>query len=182
VALHAGVAQVEVAFIEALQTEGLWHTVEARFAAGFDVLADEDDQAPVLLAVSDNGPQMKSVSTRRFMALCLIAQHHGRPHTPTDQAWIESFFGHLKAEWPHLDAIDDPAVLRAELDAVRREYNEVRLHAAIGYVTPNDEHEGRGPKIRKARVDGMAKARRQRIAYHQQQRINNAPPDGHDAG
>ncbi len=36
------------------------------------------------------------------MALCAIAQHFGRPGTPTDQAWIESFFGHVKAENPHL--------------------------------------------------------------------------------
>jgi hypothetical protein len=27
----------------------------------------------------------------------------------------------------------------------------MRLRAGIGYVTPNDEHEGRGPAIRKAR-------------------------------
>jgi putative transposase len=32
--------------------------------------------------------------------------------TPTDQAWIESLFGDVKAEWPHLLAIRDPAVLR----------------------------------------------------------------------
>jgi len=57
----------------------------------------------------------------------------------------------------------------------------VRLHAAIGYVTPDDEHEGRGPTIRKARVDGMARARHDRITYYQQQRINNNPPDGPDA-
>jgi hypothetical protein len=25
--------------------------------------------------------------------------------TPTDQAWIESLFGDVKAEWPHLLAI-----------------------------------------------------------------------------
>ena len=36
-------------------------------------------------------------------------------------------------------------MLRAELDVVRTDYNGVRLHAGIGYVTPNDEHEGRGP-------------------------------------
>ena len=34
--------------------------------------------------------------TRRFMALCSIAQHFGRPSTPTDQAWIESLWGHVK--------------------------------------------------------------------------------------
>ena len=39
----------------------------------------------------------------------------------------------------------------AELDRVRRDYNAVRLHEGIGYVTPNDEHEGRGEAIRQAR-------------------------------
>jgi len=65
---------------------------------------------------------MTSCSTREFMAMCAIAQHFGRPGTPTDQAWIESLFGHVKAEWPHLDRIRDPDVLRAELAVVRHEY------------------------------------------------------------
>jgi len=72
---------------------------------------------------------MTSGSTREFMAMCAIAQHFGRPGTPTDQAWIESLFSHIKADWPHLDTITDAAVLRAELAVVRVEYNTVRLHA-----------------------------------------------------
>ncbi|MGH9181904.1 MAG: integrase core domain-containing protein, partial [Acidimicrobiales bacterium] len=81
--------------------------------------------------------------------------HFGRPGTPTDQAWIESFNGHLKAENPHLEAITDPVALRAELAVIRTHWNGVRLHAGIGYVTPLDEHEGRGPAIRKAREAGL---------------------------
>ena len=42
----------------------------------------DDEHRPILLAVSDNGPQMTSGSTREFMALCAIAQHFGRPGTP----------------------------------------------------------------------------------------------------
>lgn len=38
--------------------------------------------------------------------------------------------------------ITDPAVLAAELEWIRVHYNAVRLHEAIGYITPNDEHEG----------------------------------------
>src|SRR5206468_4861022 len=117
-------------------------------------------------------PQMTSGSTREFMALCAIAQHFGRPGTPTDQAWIESLFGHVKAEWPHLLAVADPAVLRAELAIVRGHYNGVRLHAGIGYVTPDDEHQGRGTAIRKAREAGLEQARLRRIAYH---RANRTP-------
>jgi putative transposase len=59
-----------------------------------------DDRRPLLLAMSDNGPQMTSGSTREFMVLCAIYQHFGRPDTPTHQAWIESLFGHLKADSP----------------------------------------------------------------------------------
>jgi transposase InsO family protein len=119
---------------------------------------------------------MTSGSTREFMAMCAIAQHFGRPGTPTDQAWIESLFSHIKADWPHLDAIDDPAVLRAELALVRVEYNTARLHAGIGYLTPDDEHQGRGPEIRRARRAGLHRARRHRIAYHRQERNESQPP------
>ena len=40
----------------------------------------------------------------------------------------------------------------------------MRLHAAIGYVTPDDEHDGRGDAIRRARRDGLLAARLARIA------------------
>ena len=63
---------------------------------------------------------MTSGSTREFMAMCAIAQHFARPGTPTDQAWIESLFSHIKADWPHLDAIRDPAVLRPSSRRPRR--------------------------------------------------------------
>ncbi|MGZ6565730.1 MAG: DDE-type integrase/transposase/recombinase [Solirubrobacteraceae bacterium] len=176
--------QVQVAFTHALELEGL-----------LELLDDRQDQAaelpfpdaavaalpPILLAVSDNGPQMTSGTTREFMAMCAIAQHFGRPGTPTGQAWIESLFSHIKADWPHLDTIRDPAILRAELASVRVEYNTVRLHAGIGYVTPDDEHEGRGPKIRQARRAGLHRARRARIEYHQLQRNQRQPPEAPNA-
>ena len=139
----------------------------------------EDANRPVLLAVSDNGPQMTSGSTREFMALCAIAQHFGRPGTPTDQAWVETLFGHLKAEWPHLLAIRDPHVLRTELEIIRQRYNGIRLHAGIGYVCPNDEHEGRGEAIRKAREAGLEQSRLRRLTWHRQHRHQQDPGPGH---
>lgn len=81
----------------------------------------------------------------------------------------------MKGEWPHLDLIEDSEVLRAELELVRREYNTCRLHASLGYVTPDDEHEGRGPAIRRARKEGLAAARAKRIDYHRQQRQPQPP-------
>ena len=170
--------QVETAFIAALEADGKGWLLEdtalaEQLASG--QISDNDDRVPLLLAVSDNGPQMRSSKTAEFMAIARIAQHFGRPGTPNDQAWIESFFGHLKAENPYLDTIADPAELRRELATRREHYNTVRLHEGIGYVTPEDEHHGRGEAIRKARRDGLAKARTQRIATRRQ--LRKAEPD-----
>lgn len=174
--------QVKLGFTRALEAEGLWPTIEARQA---EALADpftDDERQPMLLAISDNGPQMTSNSTRQFMALSAIAQHFGRPGTPTDQAWIESLNGHIKMEYPHLLAIRDPATLRAELKVIRAQYNGIRLHAGIGYVTPDDEHEGRGQAIRKARQAGLEQARLNRLARHRQARQTRPAPGPDDVG
>lgn len=84
-----------------------------------------------------------------------IHQHRKRPQTPSDQAEIDSFFGQIKGDWPHLDGMEGPAVLDAELARVRGEYSPVRLHAGIGCVTPSDGHHGRGHAIRCARRIGL---------------------------
>jgi putative transposase len=175
--------QVQIVFTDALYAEGLLELSAERADTIADELADptvDDETLPILLAVSDNGPQMSSGSTREFMAMCAIAQHFGRPGTPTDQSWIESFNGHLKVEYPHLLAITDPTVLRAELNVIRERWNGVRLHAGIGYVTPNDEHEGRGPSIREAREAGLETARLRRLAYHRTQHQQHPDRGPHD--
>jgi transposase InsO family protein len=165
--------QVKAVFTRALELEGLLDEALARTADGTVPIDVDDERRPILLAVSDNGPQMTSGSTREFMALHAIATHYGRPGTPTDQAGIESLFGHVKVEWPHLTILRDPAELDRELTRVRGDYNAVRLHAGIGYVTPDDEHEGRGDAIRRARRDGLTWARKRRISYHRKQRRND---------
>jgi len=147
--------QVQLLFARALEDQGL---------LGEDGLPLADDHdGPILVAWSDNGSEMTAIDTRQFMALMAITQHHGRPGTPTDQAHVESFFSHLKGDWPHLTSITDPAALDSELARIRDQYNKVRLHAAVGYVTPDDEHHGRGPRIRRARITGLKRAHAERI-------------------
>ena len=129
--------QAQLLFARALEDQDLLD------AEGLPPAAE--DGLPILVAWSDNGTEMTATDTRQFMALMAITQHHGRPSTPTDQAHIESFFSHLKGDWPHLTGFTDPAALDTELHRIRGEYNSVRLHAAIGYVTPDDEHTAAGP-------------------------------------
>ena len=146
--------QVRILFERALGAEGLVELITPERVEAFAA----DATRPILLAASDNGPQMASRATREFFAALAVAQRPRRPGAPTDQAWIESFFGHVKGEWPHLEAITDPNTLTAELDRTRRDYNGTRLHAAIGYVTPDDEHAGRGDAIRQACIEGLQRA------------------------
>lgn len=164
--------QVEVAFTRALVADGKEHLLDEALLdeLAHGIVPDNDDRLPVLLAVSDNGPQMTSKATALFMAGARIAQHFGRPGTPNDQAWVESFFGHLKGEFPHLDKITDAGDLEAELDRLQVHYNTVRLHEGIGYVTPDDEHEGRGEAIRAARRAGLRASHETRVATRRQLR------------
>lgn len=73
--------QVQVVFTDALEAEGLLDEALERGAAGLIDPATDDERRPILLAVSDNGPQMTSGSTRELMVTCAIAQHFGRPGT-----------------------------------------------------------------------------------------------------
>ena len=70
--------QVQVAFTDALELEGPMGLVEARLDETVDPRV-EQPQPPMLLAVSDNGPQMTSGSTREFMALCAMPSTSGAP-------------------------------------------------------------------------------------------------------
>jgi putative transposase len=164
--------QVRVLFSQALAAEGLLSDELTVRLADLDdqAIGDDDSAVPLLLAISDNGTEMKCRDTRKFMAVCSIVQHFGRPSTPTDQAWIETLWGHVKYEHPHLLAITDPATLAAELERIRVHYNKVRLHEAIGYVTPDDEHQGRGDAIRAARRAGLERADRKRRLWHRSHR------------
>ena len=173
IASHLTTTQDSVAarvlFAKALQNEGLLtDDIAARLD---DPNADlpDNDEVPLLLAVSDHGPENRAGDTAKFMAMCSVAQHFGRRSTPTDQAWIESLFSNIKGKHPHLETFNDPADLTRELERVRNHYNCVRIHEGNGYVTPNDEHTGQGDQLRKARQHGLQQADAQRRADHRNQ-------------
>lgn len=73
----------------ALVAEGKEHLLDEALLdeLAHGVVSDNDERVPVILAVSDNGPQIASTATALFMAGARIAQHFGRPGTPNDQ-WL----------------------------------------------------------------------------------------------
>jgi hypothetical protein len=55
-------------------------------------------------------------------------------------------------------------------------YNTVRLHSAIGYVTPKDKLEGRAPQILAERDGKLEAAREQRKLRRQSEVDKGGPP------
>ena len=51
-------------------------------------------------------------------------------------------------------------------------YNNVRLHSAIGYVTPRDMLEGRAPAIQEERERKLKEAREKRRFANRKMKIN----------
>ncbi|WP_435693844.1 IS3 family transposase [Rhizobium lusitanum] len=74
----------------------------------------------------------------------LWAYHHkariefSRPGRPTDNAFIESFNGSLRDECLNVHWFETLSEARRQIEAWRREYNESRPHAALGYLTPSE--------------------------------------------
>ena len=94
VAAEESSTQVEVAFTTALVAEDLLTAADAAATEALRTAlacgererllqATTSGQVPLLLAISNNGPQMRSHSTREFLAGVAIAQQFGRPTPPT---------------------------------------------------------------------------------------------------
>ena len=88
------------------------------------------------MIVSDNGSEFISRDLDLWAYQKGVILDFSRPGKPTDNAFIESFNGKLRAECLNAHwfmSLDDA---REKMEAWRRDYNEVRPHSAIGNRTP----------------------------------------------
>jgi hypothetical protein len=112
-----------------------------------------------LLAHSDRGSAMKASATKQLIKELLGAPvHFGRPHTPDDQAWIESFVKTLKyhREAPLSFAmVDDIIQWLARFPDI---YNNAP-HSSLSYVTPLQALSGQKEVILNQRKQNLALAR-----------------------
>jgi len=90
------------------------------------------------LIIVDNGPEFISKALDAWAYRRGVKLHFTRPGKPMDNAHCESFNGRYREEFLNEHwFIDLPdVVLKAE--AWRIDYNEVRPHSALGYLTPAD--------------------------------------------
>jgi putative transposase len=126
--------------------------------------------------ISDNGPQFIAKDFKEFIRICGMTHVKTSPYYPQSNGKIERWHKTLKGDCIRVLtplSLDDARRLVA--DYVDH-YNSVRLHSAIGYITPQDKLHGRDKEIFADRDRKLAEARERRRQQRQQARAQPTPP------
>jgi len=112
--------------------------------------------------ISDNGPQFIARDFKEFIRISGMTHVRTSPCYPQSNGKIERWHQSLKGECirPGTPLCLDDA--RRLIGRYVDHYNNVRLHSALGYVTPADQLSGRQAEIHAARDRKLEEARRQR--------------------
>ena len=118
--------------------------------------------------ISDNGPQFLAKDFKQFIRLCGMTHVRTSPYYPQSNGKLERFHRTIKGDCLR------PAC-PATLEEARRlvthyvaHYNQVRLHSAIGYVTPEQKLAGLEQEIFDQRDRKLAEARQRRAEKRQE--------------
>ena len=120
--------------------------------------------------ITDNGPQFIAKDFKEFIRVCGMTHVRTSPFYPQSNGKLERYHRTLKGECirPQTPLSLDDA--RRVVASFVTEYNEVRLHSAIGYVTPHDMLAGRQAETQQARDAKLEAARVNRAEARRQQR------------
>ncbi len=120
--------------------------------------------------ISDNGPQFVAKDFKEFIRICGMTHVKTSPYYPQSNGKIERFHRTIKGDCIRTET---PLTLEDAQRIVARyveHYNTVRLHSAIGYLTPQAKLEGREKEIFAARDRKLEAARERRKQQRQAQR------------
>jgi putative transposase len=112
--------------------------------------------------ITDNGPQFIARDFHEFIRLSGMTHVRTSPYYPQSNGKIERWHGTLKQDClrPHVPLSLEDA--RRLVESFVEHYNHVRLHSAIGYITPADKIAGRESAIFAERDRKLAEARERR--------------------
>jgi len=120
--------------------------------------------------ISDNGPQFIAKDFKEFIRLTGMTHVRTSPYYPQSNGKLERWNKSFKVEGWRPGVAEDVEQARTLIEKYVKHYNEVRLHSAIGYITPKDKLEGREQEIWKQRDEQLENAR----VWRAQQRRNVA--------
>ena len=117
--------------------------------------------------ISDNGPQFIAKNFKEFIRVVGMTHVRTSPYYPQSNGKIERFFKSVKGECIRVNvplSLEDARRIVADYVI---HYNEVRLHSAVGYVTPKDQLLGNDEAIHAARDRKLIEARERRQQMRQ---------------
>ncbi len=113
--------------------------------------------------ISDNGPQFIAKDFKEFVRLVGITHVRTSPYYPQSNGKLERWHGSLKGERFRLASPQTLGETRRVVAAFVAHYNQVRLHSALGYITPEDKLHGLETVIYAERDRKLEEARRLRL-------------------
>lgn len=119
--------------------------------------------------ISDNGPQFIAKDFKEFVRIAGLTHVKTSPYYPQSNGKIERWHKSLKADCIRPGTPLDLEQARRLIAGFVEHYNTVRLHSAIGYITPQNKLHGKDKAIFAARDQKLASARLQRKINRQNQ-------------
>ena len=86
----------------------------------------------------DNGSASPSKAMDQWAYFNQVTLHFSRLGKPTDDPFIESFHGQLRAECLNQNGFLSLANARDKIEAWRQDYNQVRPHSSPDNLTPQE--------------------------------------------
>jgi putative transposase len=120
--------------------------------------------------ISDNGPQFVAKDFKEFIRVCGMTHVKTSPYYPQSNGKIERFHRTIKGDCIRTETPLCPEDARRIVARYVEHYNTVRLHSAIGYITPQAKLEGREQAIFDERDRKLEAARERRKQQRQAQR------------
>lgn len=97
-----------------------------------------DLKLPKLTLRSDNGSQLTSKGYEKYLKSLGIYHETIHAHTPEEDGHIESYFGHFKEDYIYSREFKSFDELSGYIDWAVIDYNSVRPHSSLNYMTPNE--------------------------------------------
>jgi putative transposase len=112
--------------------------------------------------ISDNGPQFIARDFKEFIRIAGLTHVRTSPYYPQSNGKIERWYKSLKADCIRPGVPLNLQEARGLVSGFVEHYNSVRLHSAIGYITPADKLAGKEEAIFAARDQKLLQARETR--------------------
>ena len=84
----------------------------------------------------DNGPELVSEGLKDWCRFEDVTTSYIEPGAPWQNAYVESFNGHLRRELLELESFDSLFEAKVLIEDWRLEYNHYRPHQSLRYLTP----------------------------------------------